>query len=105
MNNFKTISNKQFLITVDIIFQPSDITYNDGGLIICNDAKTLELYVNDIIDYLKNKYEIKDIRIKKDTSSDNIDNKISIYKIDIFKGEQLIAHITTKEIIVHNISE
>ena len=59
MCKFKTKSSNQFIVTVDIKIRPSDITYNDGGLTICQNKSTLELYIKDVIEYLKNKYDIK----------------------------------------------
>lgn len=105
MRKFKTISNKQFIVTVDIKIRPSDISYNDGGITICQNKQALELYIEDVIEYLKNKYDIKNIKIKTENSSNNDESKMSVYKIDVFKGEQLIAHITTKEVNIHSIYE
>lgn len=105
MCKFKTISSKQFIVTIDIKIRPSDITYNDGGLTICQNKQALELYIEDVIEYLKNKYKIKNIKIKTESSSNNNESKMFVYKIDIFKGEQLIAHITTKEVNIHSIYE
>lgn len=105
MCKFKTKSSKQFIVTVGIKIRPSDITYNDGGLTICQDKQALELYIEDVIEYLKNKYDIENIKIKTENPSNNDESKMSIYKIDVFKGEQLIAHITTKEVNIHSIYE
>lgn len=105
MCKFKTKSSNQFIVTVDIKIRPSDITYNDGGLTICQNKSALELYIKDVIEYLKNKYDIKNIKIKTETPSSNNESKTSIYKIDIFKGEQLVAHIITKEMSIHTIYE